>query len=895
MQGVQQGKFRAVFDFLVMLFFLHSLSRNHDLAVDFAYPIDEDLARFLQSPASVDCLAKYGNPFGVIDGLSLQNADLGSSRSLDKLMEGGSSEPEAEHLPSLSAPSSAHSSPLSAPVSMPPPGPSSASSAPGFALGAGQMGHLGEAPAAASPDASSRSAAEAPASSSSSTPSSSSSSSSISSAKMRPPSGAGRKPPTTASGASGAVTVVPVLAPAPSSPSSSTPAPPAPLADPRSPGDPAPSSSAASTPLAPAPPAEVKEVRVDMRRSASGSSSVPMDISKIIAAAAAGLPGGEKKTPQAQAPATPVAAAHAHPSSSASPSHPKVPNSVAPSSTWPSELGDTHRESDGQTNLKGVQIEQVFQSNLDAKRENLQLKHALSKAKRELEALQAAAGEGGEGGRKRAEGHPTIDLANALWQTPVERQRGEIIILGLQEEVAALKAQLRDAAAGASTSAASTPSSSPSRAPPSGSDDASAALIQALQQQREQLESALSSAFERVAAVETGNEQLKRELEAARQQLAAAGAAGGAPPNLLSEDDVNDLLEVNGASAGFWVNLVSEASELVESLMDDSLHASKHESVFRLSRALRQLGAENAALRQRVLDVAATRRAAGAGGSGGPSDQSMLQQASAASGAVIGELRVQNDLLRLQLLEANEDLARTLASSEAIQLAAVASDRNRFSALVQRLETLRGEGQRAKLKDRYISFLSELVSKQEQLTSSMQTCKTVDEAHRLALLRSQYDREAINILQQIHLAGAAPVTVDQALDVSTLVEEAVQSLQMQVSRLREDCNSLREKARAEQTERFSVLRRLRVLEAETEHIREGGTPGQRQTSSQDLTSSESFRLSLGSDAGISPRQSLTPRGSGAGVAGQSTGTFLRTPDRRDAVKVVPAQLSRSPR
>eukprot|EP00742_Colponemidia_sp_Colp-10_P011148 GILJ01012357.1.p1 GENE.GILJ01012357.1~~GILJ01012357.1.p1 ORF type:complete len:1265 (-),score=242.07 GILJ01012357.1:142-3936(-) len=57
---LQTGKFRACYSFLVMLFFLHNLAENQDFSVDFAYPIDQRLASFLQSTSSVECLARGG-------------------------------------------------------------------------------------------------------------------------------------------------------------------------------------------------------------------------------------------------------------------------------------------------------------------------------------------------------------------------------------------------------------------------------------------------------------------------------------------------------------------------------------------------------------------------------------------------------------------------------------------------------------------------------------------------------------------------------------------------------------------------------------------------------------------------------------------------------------------
>ena len=53
MKGVQDGKFKACWGFLVMLYFLHSLSECVEFSVDFAHPIEEKLASFLQSDESI--------------------------------------------------------------------------------------------------------------------------------------------------------------------------------------------------------------------------------------------------------------------------------------------------------------------------------------------------------------------------------------------------------------------------------------------------------------------------------------------------------------------------------------------------------------------------------------------------------------------------------------------------------------------------------------------------------------------------------------------------------------------------------------------------------------------------------------------------------------------------
>jgi len=39
---------------LVMVYFLYHLARRHDFTVDFAHPVDAQLARYLQSPQCIE-------------------------------------------------------------------------------------------------------------------------------------------------------------------------------------------------------------------------------------------------------------------------------------------------------------------------------------------------------------------------------------------------------------------------------------------------------------------------------------------------------------------------------------------------------------------------------------------------------------------------------------------------------------------------------------------------------------------------------------------------------------------------------------------------------------------------------------------------------------------------
>lgn len=66
--AIQQGRFRACYNLLVLLFFMMSLTKHREFSVDFAHPIDPRLSAFLQSNASIDALSRGG-------ALSLQPSD----------------------------------------------------------------------------------------------------------------------------------------------------------------------------------------------------------------------------------------------------------------------------------------------------------------------------------------------------------------------------------------------------------------------------------------------------------------------------------------------------------------------------------------------------------------------------------------------------------------------------------------------------------------------------------------------------------------------------------------------------------------------------------------------------------------------------------------------------
>lgn len=61
-KGVAAGHQRPCYNLLVMFYFLTKLSVSSDFSVDFAHPIDDQLAAFLQSPQSIQCLRREDTP-----------------------------------------------------------------------------------------------------------------------------------------------------------------------------------------------------------------------------------------------------------------------------------------------------------------------------------------------------------------------------------------------------------------------------------------------------------------------------------------------------------------------------------------------------------------------------------------------------------------------------------------------------------------------------------------------------------------------------------------------------------------------------------------------------------------------------------------------------------------
>lgn len=61
-KGIAAGQQRPVYNLLVMFYFLTKLTQSNDFTVDFAHPIDDTLAQFLQSPESLECLSRANPP-----------------------------------------------------------------------------------------------------------------------------------------------------------------------------------------------------------------------------------------------------------------------------------------------------------------------------------------------------------------------------------------------------------------------------------------------------------------------------------------------------------------------------------------------------------------------------------------------------------------------------------------------------------------------------------------------------------------------------------------------------------------------------------------------------------------------------------------------------------------
>ncbi|KAL0221973.1 hypothetical protein RCL1_001827 [Eukaryota sp. TZLM3-RCL] len=58
--GCANGRFRSLYNFIVLLFFFDQLARSPDFSVDFDFPVSSSLASFLQSNSSVEVMVKGG-------------------------------------------------------------------------------------------------------------------------------------------------------------------------------------------------------------------------------------------------------------------------------------------------------------------------------------------------------------------------------------------------------------------------------------------------------------------------------------------------------------------------------------------------------------------------------------------------------------------------------------------------------------------------------------------------------------------------------------------------------------------------------------------------------------------------------------------------------------------
>lgn len=111
-QAVERGHTRYCFNLLVLFYFLVRLARGHQFAVDFAQPVDPQLAAFLQSPESVlaverradmgfsECSSSNTGVFAIDEEESRGQADSGAPRSVTRL----SSPPSVATAPTTATP-----------------------------------------------------------------------------------------------------------------------------------------------------------------------------------------------------------------------------------------------------------------------------------------------------------------------------------------------------------------------------------------------------------------------------------------------------------------------------------------------------------------------------------------------------------------------------------------------------------------------------------------------------------------------------------------------------------------------------------------------------------------------------------------------------------------------
>ncbi len=107
--AIQQGRFRACYNLLVMLFFMMSLTRHREFSVDFAHPIDPRLSAFLQSNASIDALSR-GGALSVQPSDTDEGDDRGPSSAFDASAQVPHDTPVDRRSISSSSPATAASS-----------------------------------------------------------------------------------------------------------------------------------------------------------------------------------------------------------------------------------------------------------------------------------------------------------------------------------------------------------------------------------------------------------------------------------------------------------------------------------------------------------------------------------------------------------------------------------------------------------------------------------------------------------------------------------------------------------------------------------------------------------------------------------------------------------------
>ena len=100
--GIEAARFKPAYSALVSLYFLHSLTLRSNFTEEFAHPIDAKLARWLQSPASLECLERGCPPEDAASQLPSGASSSGrGGRSVSSAHSSGRSPPPDARAPSV--------------------------------------------------------------------------------------------------------------------------------------------------------------------------------------------------------------------------------------------------------------------------------------------------------------------------------------------------------------------------------------------------------------------------------------------------------------------------------------------------------------------------------------------------------------------------------------------------------------------------------------------------------------------------------------------------------------------------------------------------------------------------------------------------------------------------